>query len=412
MNQSRSILKPQSPFERVLHLQRTLGNQAVQELVKTGQIQAKLNINPPDDIFEREANRAEDQVTSVEGKPATSDFLKSAGGSGISRKLPEAISLNTPQRLDTRVSEAESKGAWEASLSSQQNGGVHLPDAARKQFEQLFGYDFGYDFSSVKIHSDSQATKLAQELNAQAFTSHNDIFFAAGKYQPASTSGKKLLSHELAHTIQQGAAKPRASSPRRVQPLSKVSGQSIQKKADATRPAAKEPSTKEAEVFPSVVDLKGKVNRLKAERGRGKLVKDLEDIYALLDSLIVCKNARGSFYKDQEDLAKLYSLVTGNDVTVADMTVASERINTLARLINIREGLTRKDDTLPWKVMNEPIPDDGPVKGAVVTQDELDLMLDDYYLSRGWNPDGVPTIAKLKELGMEDLKSIVESKEA
>ena len=159
------------------------------------------------------------------------------------------------------------------------------------------------------------------------------------------------------------------------------------------------------------VDLKGKVDRLKAEKGRGKLVKDLEDTYALIDSLIVCKNARGAFYKELPDMAKLYSLTTGYDMTPEELTAAAERINTLARLINIREGLSRKDDTLPWKVMNEPIPDDGPVKGAVVTQDELDLLLDDYYRARGWTLEGVPTSAKLKELGMEDLNSIVESKQ-
>jgi aldehyde:ferredoxin oxidoreductase len=160
------------------------------------------------------------------------------------------------------------------------------------------------------------------------------------------------------------------------------------------------------------IDLKGKVDRLKAERGRGKLVKELEDTYALLDSFIVCKNARGTFYKETEDLAKLYNLVTGSAMAPADLAAAAERINTLARLINIREGLSRKDDTLPWKVMNEPIPDDGPVKGAVVTQDELDLLLDDYYQARGWTLEGVPTSEKLKQLGMEDLDSIVVSKEA
>ena len=121
--------------------------------------------------------------------------------------------------------------------------------------------------------------------------------------------------------------------------------------------------------------MKGKVDRLKAEKGRGKLVKEHEDIYALIDSLIVCKNAKGTFYKELPDMAKLYSLVTGEDMTAEELKVAGERINTLARLINIREGLGRKDDTLPWKVMNQPITDDGPVKGAVVTQDELDLML-------------------------------------
>jgi aldehyde:ferredoxin oxidoreductase len=160
-----------------------------------------------------------------------------------------------------------------------------------------------------------------------------------------------------------------------------------------------------------VIDMQGKVNRLKAEKGRGKLVKDMEDTYALIDSLIVCKNSRGTYYKELEDLAKLYSSVTGYDMTPADLKAAGERINTIARLINIREGLSRKDDTLPWKVMNVPIPEDGPAKGAVVTQEELDLLLDDYYTSRGWTLDGVPTTKTLKELSMDDTLSIVKGKQ-
>jgi aldehyde:ferredoxin oxidoreductase len=159
-------------------------------------------------------------------------------------------------------------------------------------------------------------------------------------------------------------------------------------------------------------DLKGDVNRLKAEKGRGKLVKDAEDVYALIDSLIICKNSKGTLYKELPDMAKLYSLVTGESMTAEELKVAGERINTLAKLINTREGLGRKDDTLPWKVMNQPITDDGPAKGAFVTQDELDLMLDDYYQARGWNVEGVPTKAKLQALGMRDYQSIIETKEA
>ena len=60
--------------------------------------------------------------------------------------------------------------------------------------------------------------------------------------------------------------------------------------------------------------------------------------------------------------------------------------------------------------MHLPIPDEGPVKGAVVTQEELDLLLDDYYTSRGWTLEGVPTEAKLKELGMEGLASLAKGK--
>ena len=159
-------------------------------------------------------------------------------------------------------------------------------------------------------------------------------------------------------------------------------------------------------------DMTGKVDRLKAEKGRGKLVKDSEDVYALLDSLIVCKNAKGTFYKELADMAKLYTLVTGYEMTSEELSLAGQRINTLARLINVREGLSRKDDTLPWKVMNKPIPDDGPAKGAMITQDELDLLLDDYYQSRGWTADGIPTKSQLDKLGMEDLFNIIEGKGA
>jgi aldehyde:ferredoxin oxidoreductase len=159
------------------------------------------------------------------------------------------------------------------------------------------------------------------------------------------------------------------------------------------------------------LDMTGKVDRFKAEKGRGQLVKDSEDVYALIDSLIICKNAKGTLYKELPDMAKLYTLVTGYEMTPQELGLAGERINTLARLINIQEGLSRKDDTLPWKVMHQPIPDDGPAKGALVTQDELDLLLDDYYIARGWTLEGVPTKDLLTRLGLEDLSSIIEGKE-
>ncbi|MGD8565142.1 MAG: aldehyde ferredoxin oxidoreductase family protein [Candidatus Bathyarchaeota archaeon] len=157
-------------------------------------------------------------------------------------------------------------------------------------------------------------------------------------------------------------------------------------------------------------DVKGKVNRLTVDKGRGKLVQGMEDQYALIDSLIVCKFSRGTYYKEFEDMAKLYNLVTGAELTAEDLKQSGERINTVARLFNIREGLGRKDDTLPYKVMHLPIPDEGPSKGAYVTQKELDFLLDDYYETRGWTKEGVPTEEKLKELGMTDLTNLIKGK--
>jgi len=157
-------------------------------------------------------------------------------------------------------------------------------------------------------------------------------------------------------------------------------------------------------------DVKGKVNRLVAEKGRGKMVKDMEDVYTLIDSFIVCKFSRGAYYKELEDMTKLYTLVTGFEMTPEELKRSGERINNVARLFNVREGLGRKDDTLPYKVMHLPIPDEGPSKGAYVSQEELDLLLDDYYMARGWTREGIPTVEKLKELGMDDLIPIVEGK--
>ncbi|MFQ6068228.1 MAG: aldehyde ferredoxin oxidoreductase family protein [Candidatus Bathyarchaeia archaeon] len=154
-------------------------------------------------------------------------------------------------------------------------------------------------------------------------------------------------------------------------------------------------------------DVKGKVDRFKAEKGRGKLVRTTEDLYTIIDSLIVCKFSRGTYYEGFKDLAKYYTLVTGMEMTPEELQLAGERINNLGRIINVREGMSRKDDTMPWKIMNVPIPDEGPAKGSHVTQAELDLLLDDYYEIRGWTKDGIPTVAKLKDIGMEEYISIV-----
>ncbi|MCW4026765.1 MAG: aldehyde ferredoxin oxidoreductase family protein, partial [Candidatus Bathyarchaeota archaeon] len=143
-------------------------------------------------------------------------------------------------------------------------------------------------------------------------------------------------------------------------------------------------------------DLKGTVDRFKVEKGRSKLVIDVEDLYAVIDSLIVCKFSRGTYYKKYDDLAAYYSLTTGIPMTAEELEKAGERIGNLGRLFNVREGLTRKDDHLPPKVMSTPIPDDTVSKGSYITQKELDFMLDDYYAHRGWTEEGLPTLEKLK----------------
>lgn len=160
-------------------------------------------------------------------------------------------------------------------------------------------------------------------------------------------------------------------------------------------------------------DVKGKVNRFKIEKGRGKMIVPDGHVYNVIDSLIVCKFSRGTYYDGNADLAKYYTLATGIPMTPEELDKTGERIENLARLFNIREGKgTREYDTLPWKIKNAPVPDEGPAKGAVVSDEEFQVGLDDYYEARGWTMDGIPTVEKLNELNLSEYASIVQGGKA
>ncbi|MCW8802383.1 MAG: aldehyde ferredoxin oxidoreductase C-terminal domain-containing protein, partial [Candidatus Bathyarchaeota archaeon] len=163
-----------------------------------------------------------------------------------------------------------------------------------------------------------------------------------------------------------------------------------------------------AGVFACLFDIEGKVDRLKIVKGQGKLVAETEDLFNVVDSLMLCKYST-RVIDGLKDIAEYFTLATGFKVTEQDLKKAGERINSLFRVINVREGKgTRVDDVLPWKIMNVPVPDEGVTRGAVVSQKELDLGLDDYYGVRGWSKSGVPTVAKLEELGLGELVKFVE----
>ena len=123
---------------------------------------------------------------------------------------------------------------------------------------------------------------------------------------------------------------------------------------------------------------------------------------AVGDSLVICRFiAEGMLDPTSisDSMATMLNYVTGWDLDVAGLKEIGERIYTLERLINTRRGVSRKDDVLPYRVMNEPIPD-GPSKGRYCPREMLDTMLDRYYKLRGWTEDGIPTDDKLKELGL------------
>lgn len=131
---------------------------------------------------------------------------------------------------------------------------------------------------------------------------------------------------------------------------------------------------------------------------KGYEVKTGEDFMTVYDTLGMCKFSRGLFFI--EGLLSGVKAVTGNEYSVDEMMTIGERIYNLERLFNIREGLSRKDDYLPYRVTHDPI-QNGVSKGSYVKEEELQNMLDQYYLVRGWSKDGVPTKMQLFKLGLE-----------
>jgi aldehyde:ferredoxin oxidoreductase len=156
-------------------------------------------------------------------------------------------------------------------------------------------------------------------------------------------------------------------------------------------------------------DFSGTVDRLKSDAGRGSLVKASEDFNATLDSLIVCKFLRKCFDDFYGESAELLQRVTGWSYSDADMRRTGERINTLKKLFNIREGWQSADDWLPERLLSEPIRD-GVAQGVKLSAAELRVMIKSYYDARGWDENGLIPAKKLAELRIGSLISSFGSK--
>ncbi len=172
-------------------------------------VQKKLSVGSVNDSYEVEADNMATKVMRM-SEPSVQNY--SHTGALVQRKCTaceqeekiqkKALAENiTP--LIQRASDSESGGVApshvESQINSSRGGGSSLDNGTKSFMESRFGTDF----SDVKIHTGSQAVQMSRELNAQAFTVGNDIYFNEGKYSPNSDSGKHLLAHELTHTVQQ-----------------------------------------------------------------------------------------------------------------------------------------------------------------------------------------------------------------
>jgi aldehyde:ferredoxin oxidoreductase len=139
--------------------------------------------------------------------------------------------------------------------------------------------------------------------------------------------------------------------------------------------------------------------------GKGGLVNFYASICTMCDALGICKFSSAWFSTPigLKEMGELVTAATGVDFDQKRMEEIAARINNVERAFLVREGITRKDDTIHGRAMEEPVPS-GPYKGERLEQEGMDKMLDDYYRVVGWDKvTGAPTRKTLEDLGLQDV---------
>ncbi len=148
-------------------------------------MQAKLKIGAPNDKYEQEADRVADQVMRMP-EPQ------------VQRRVEEEEEKMLQAKSDSSQTPELTPGTAKR-INSFRGGGQPIDPTTRSFMEPRFGNDF----SNVRVHTGTEATQATGAVHAQAFTLGKDIVFGAGKYVPATNTGRQLLAHELTHVIQQ-----------------------------------------------------------------------------------------------------------------------------------------------------------------------------------------------------------------
>lgn len=159
-------------------LQRCASNCECDKCTRHRELQAKLEISEPGDVFEQEADRIASQAVSADGGGAPLAIQPYASrSSGASEQVPASV---------------------RQTLAS---AGRPLEPAVQRDME----HRFGYDFTRVRVHSDALAAGSARDVRAHAYTVGHDVVFNEGRYSPGTQEGRQLIAHELTHVVQQNA---------------------------------------------------------------------------------------------------------------------------------------------------------------------------------------------------------------
>lgn len=195
-----------SPGDRVLFLQRTIGNQAVGSLIRYGGLQAKLSTGQPGDKYEQEADRVADVVMRMPEPGILSgnelSIRRSCSGcdENVLKRQPKKDEEEDKIQAKTSSDHIpEIDPNIESHIQSLNGGGQPLSEDSRAFFEPRFGRDF----SQVRVHTGAKAAEAASAVNARAFTVGRNVVFGDKQYVPGTEGGRRLMAHELTHVVQQ-----------------------------------------------------------------------------------------------------------------------------------------------------------------------------------------------------------------
>lgn len=194
-------------------LQRALGNRGLARMLGAQPLQPRLEVSQPHDEYEQEADRVADEVMRM---PEPAAAVPPSGSPPRIQRLCAACEEDVQRNAASEEDEEPLMPAREGAVPDARAGeiepyvdnldgrGEPLAPSARAFMEPRFGADFG----TVRVHADAEADRSARSVDALAFTVGRDIVFRAGRYDPDTEPGRRLLAHELTHVVQQGAVRP------------------------------------------------------------------------------------------------------------------------------------------------------------------------------------------------------------
>lgn len=146
------------------------------------------------------ARRSRPEAATERARPGPLAWASAIGNSAVGRLL--------------RGGEVRRSGSGRAVLDESIARAIHAKRGAGRELDPQvrtdLGRKLGDDFSDVRVHTDDESDALNRTVRAEAFTTGKDVFFRAGKYDPASNEGRKLIAHELTHVVQQRGSSPAA----------------------------------------------------------------------------------------------------------------------------------------------------------------------------------------------------------